>query len=236
MSAVMTDAVPSSTTPQRGADRVEELSPVALVPGWIVWTVIIWEAWINLYLDAVYTAQFLSAPLIIAGLKWLMLALAAIVVSKLGRGRYLTQTLLRDLLSCWFLSALAWSVWIWFYNGPTGVQMVSSAAELDAPPDGLKLIIDACISSLFGTNASALAKSLAYAVETAIMLLAGVIVAAMLGSISRFVKRCFVSESSNDSGYQSVRQPRPLDWWFLLPAIVYVICNGIFAWAIRVGV
>jgi hypothetical protein len=86
-----------------------------LIPAWLLWTVIFWENWVNLRLDAPYTGQFLSAPIFVAMAKFSLLLTAAVIISfpllRLVRNptnwKDGSFSLLRNWLDCWFLSTVS---------------------------------------------------------------------------------------------------------------------------------
>ena len=117
-----------------------------------------------------------------------------------------------------------------FYTAPNKVALTQSASELDASPDSLKIYIDDFFGLFVGTDGSALVKICAYTATTALMLAMGT---AMAMGIKKITSSYEVSISPNKVAQKGNKLSREMDRWFLIPAVVFVFCNGIFAWIIR---
>jgi hypothetical protein len=232
MSAVAAEVkVPGTPTRDNEMRSANLLTPASLVPNWVLWTVVLWENYVNLHFNAPYSEDFFTAPLIVAGVKWMMLVAAAWLVTMAPTFKLGFRILLHDLLSFWLLSTAAWSLLVVYYGslGPDTTEMTDAAAELASNPDP------------FANFMQGIPSVVVYGLETAIALAFGILLALILRKVALNMRRNIEKHETDLTVTQrredpnaTLPVPRP-GVRFLLAAVVYVVCNGVFASVIRIG-
>ena len=146
-----------------GTTTLANLEPLRLVPVWVLWTVIFWENCVNLWLDAPYTEQFITAPIFVAGFKFLFLALAAIAISRIQYGvsewKPNSKTLLRNWLDLWLISSVVMAVLTRLQPSGTLFERESGSSDPAQNPDFYLNQFSKLSRILFGLIGAAITQS-----------------------------------------------------------------------------